>query len=138
MDINNDWNEATRKYSLYGTLEDFKNFIGRMKESDIQCNDVACNDTLESVSEVTLNKQQEDLINLIKQQIQQITLKGKSSIDVARRIIVQGKAGKLYCFVFFSFISEHYEVLIEIFSDFRYREKCSDQSCNQADRKKLG
>jgi len=40
--------------------------------------------------------------------------------------------------VLHSFISEFYKVLIEIFYDFRYREKGSNQICNQFDRKKLG
>ncbi|KAK3931961.1 ATP-dependent DNA helicase [Frankliniella fusca] len=86
VDLNHDWRQSSAMYEHLGSVQEFQSFIESAKEKD--SNNEPVNDI--ALPQVNLSPDQERVINIVKEIIENIKC---TNSYVARRIIVQGKAG---------------------------------------------
>lgn len=87
VDLNFNWHETYKIYEQYGTIPDFENFIDNMKKAKAHSEEVTI------LPDVQLSHDQQQVIDLVEKQIEKIKNPQMSSYNIAKRIIIQGKAG---------------------------------------------
>lgn len=84
------WQETYKKYEQYGSIADFEGFIDKMKQ------ETKTQRQSESLPNVQFSHDQQEIINLIKDQVTKIKDSQSLNFDKEhiKRIIIQGKAGE--------------------------------------------
>lgn len=86
-DLNFNWLEGCHDYDQYGTIQAFEKFIDDMKKNEGDSDDDLV------LPDVQLHREQKDILDVVKEQINRIK-NNSSGPKTTKRIIVQGKAGE--------------------------------------------